>query len=175
MTAAEKNTEWAADRIDQAAAVREDAERVTAQLAFIRQALRKSILARSRWRSLSLTTRQVLVMQLLVEHRRDTEVGMSLTELSRRMGLAHSTVSDIISRLERRNLLCRVPRTDDRRFVSIELTKPVLDWLTRELPISRLDPLETVLRIATTSERATILAGLTTLERLLRAGTDDIG
>ncbi len=76
---------------------------------------------------MSLTPPQVLALEALVDHHRETGAGLSLSELSRRMGLAHSTVSGIVTRLERRGLLRRTTRPDDRRFVAIELTQPVQD------------------------------------------------
>jgi DNA-binding IclR family transcriptional regulator len=44
----------------------------------------------------------VHALQVLVDEMRDRGSRLSLSELSRRMGLAHSTVSGIVTRLERR-------------------------------------------------------------------------
>jgi DNA-binding MarR family transcriptional regulator len=83
------------------------------------------------------------------------------------MGLAHSTVSGIVDRLEQRDLVRRVPRRDDRRFVSIELTASVQKWLIDALPASRLGPLATAMDNATVSQREAIVGGVETLRRLL--------
>jgi DNA-binding MarR family transcriptional regulator len=88
------------------------------------------------------------------------------------MELAHSTVSGIVTRLERRNLVQRARHPDDRRFISIELTPPVKDWLEHELPAARLQPLAAALASATEAERATIRDGLATLQRLLAQSAD---
>jgi DNA-binding MarR family transcriptional regulator len=91
------------------------------------------------------------------------------------MGLAHSTVSGIVTRLERRDLLRRTTRPDDRRFVTIELTQPVKDWLGQELPALRLRPLTAAIGRATEQERTAILEGLATLDRLLGQDTAEPG
>jgi DNA-binding MarR family transcriptional regulator len=148
----------------------DDAARIAAHLEAVRRVLRESIWSQARRYPVPLTPPQVLALQILVDHLRDAGAGLSLSELSRRMGLAHSTVSGIVTRLERRGLLRRTTRPDDRRFVSIELTQPVKQWLERELPASRLRPLMAALGRATGRERAAILDGLATLERLLEPG-----
>ena len=150
------------DGLDQAA-------RVAAHLEAVRRVLRQSILSEARRYPVPLTPPQVLALQTLVDQVRDAGGGLSLSELSRRMGLAHSTVSGIVTRLERHGLLRRTTRPDDRRFVTIELTQPVRRWVERELPASRLRPLLAAMRQATEPERAAILDGLATLERLLTA------
>jgi DNA-binding MarR family transcriptional regulator len=143
------------------------AERISTHLEAIRRALRESISAQADRYPVPLTAPQVLALQTLVEHLRESGAGLSLSELSRRMGLAHSTVSGIVSRLERRGLLRRSPRPEDRRFVQIELAEPVKEWLENELPAARLRPLAHALARADEDERAAILNGLATLERLL--------
>lgn len=116
-----------------------------------------------------LTPPQQLALRVLVK-RMQTQpeaAGISLTELSRRMGLAHSTVSGIVDRLERQGLVARIPRSDDRRSVSIELTPAVRDWVEHELPARRLDPLASALMRATDAEWNDIVNGVEALERLL--------
>lgn len=115
-----------------------------------------------------LTAPQLLVLEALVERLRADGGGASLSELSRRVGLAHSTVSGIVVRLERGGLVTRSTRAEDRRFLSIELTAPVRVWIERDLSAARLRPLASALAHATPDERSTVLAGLDTLERLLR-------
>lgn len=147
----------------------EDAERITAHLEAIRQALRRSSWTEARRHPVPLTPPQVLALQILVDHVRDTGAGLSLTELSRRMGLAHSTASGIVSRLERRGLLHRVAREEDRRFVRIELAEPVTQWLDHNLAAARFGPLTAALRATTAAERAAVVHGLEILQRLLEA------
>jgi DNA-binding MarR family transcriptional regulator len=148
-------------------AVLKDAARIEAHVEAIRRVLRESILSEARRYRVPLTPPQVLALQTLVDHLREAGQGLSLSELSRRMGLAHSTVSGIVTRLERRDLLRRTTRPDDRRFVTIELTQPVKEWVGQELPALRLRPLTAAIGQATEQERSAILDGLATLERLL--------
>jgi MarR family transcriptional regulator, organic hydroperoxide resistance regulator len=145
----------------------DEAARISAHLEAIRRALRESISAAARDYPVPLTSPQILVLQVLVDHARQTGTGLSLSDLSRRVGLAHSTVSGIIGRLERRGLLRRTTRPDDRRFIRIELSAPVKEWVEHDLPGARLRPLVAAVGQATGEERAAILNGLATLERLL--------
>jgi MarR family transcriptional regulator, organic hydroperoxide resistance regulator len=149
-----------------------EADRAAAHLEVIGRALRQSILAQVRRLPLRLTPPQVLAMQLLVDHARDepAPTGLSLSQLSERMGLAHSTVSGIVTRLERHGLVRRTTRPDDRRYAHIAITEPVRDWVERDLPALRLQPLATALGGATDDERAAVLRGLATLQRLIEAG-----
>ena len=156
-------------------AVLEDAARIEAHLRAVRKVLRESIWSEARRYPVPLTPPQVLALRILVDHLREAGQGLSLSELSRRMGLAHSTVSGIVTRLERRGLLRRATRPEDRRFVTIELTQPVREWLDRELPSSRLRPLTAAIGRATGQERAAILDGLATLERLLTSDSAEEG
>ena len=73
-----------------------------------------------------------------------------------RSGVAVAGYSGLLSR-----------RPDDRRFVTIELTEPVKEWLGQELPALRLRPLTAAIGRATEQKRTAILDGLATLERLL--------
>jgi DNA-binding MarR family transcriptional regulator len=88
------------------------------------------------------------------------------------MGLAHSTVSGIVTRLEQRGLLQRTTRAEDRRTTSIGLTDPVKQWVKDDLMGSRLRPIVAALERATEAERAAILTGLATLERLIERSAE---
>jgi DNA-binding MarR family transcriptional regulator len=145
----------------------EDAARAAEHLEAIRQALRQSIVRETRRYPVQLTPPQVLALQVLVDHARTAGAGLSLSEQSERMGVAHSTASGIVTRLERRGLLRRATRPDDRRFVRIELAEPVQRWLEHDLPPARLRPLADALARAEEKERAKVLDGLAILERLL--------
>ena len=69
-----------------------------------------------------MTPPQITALEVLVDHTRETGAGLTVSELSTRMGLAHSTVSGIAARLERHGLLSRTPQPDDRRYTRLELT-----------------------------------------------------
>ncbi|HEX5121106.1 MAG TPA: MarR family transcriptional regulator [Pseudonocardiaceae bacterium] len=154
---------------------RTDAARVAAHLEAIRRVLRDAAWAEARRHSISVTAPQLHALQILVEHLRDTGSGLSLSDLSQRMGLAHSTVSGIVSRLEARNLLQRTTPPDDRRFSLIELTTPAMEWVEHDLPASRRSPLAAGLAKASAEERTAILDGLAALERLLAGGSAQAG
>ena len=138
-------------------ATQAQAARILAHLDVIGRALRQAIWAEVRRLPLRLTPPQVLAMQVLVDNARgqQTPVGLSLSQLSQRMGL------------ERHGLVRRTLRSDDRRYAHIEITDPVRDWVGRDLPALRLQPLATALGQATDDERAAVLHGLTILQRLI--------
>jgi DNA-binding MarR family transcriptional regulator len=140
---------------------------IATQIEHIRRVLRQSISARAQSYPVTLTTPQLQALQVLVAHIRETGSGLSLSDLSARMGLAHSTVSGIVDRLERDGVLRRTTRPDDRRFTLIEFTDEAWQWIDQELPAARLSPLEMAVQRATSKELAAILSGLATLERLL--------
>lgn len=133
----------------------------------IRKTLRAAAWAQAQRLRVPLTGPQLLAVQILVEEARASGAGLSLSELSQRMGLAHSTVSGIVSRLEGRELVQRLAQPDDRRFVSIQLAEPVREWLRSELPASRGGPLAEALAAASAGERQLVVEGLATLRRLL--------
>jgi DNA-binding MarR family transcriptional regulator len=157
----------AADDATDDVTVRETAARIAAQVESVRRVLRESVWAQARGYPVSLTAPQVQALQAVVEHLRRTGAGLSLSDLSETLGLAHSTVSGIVSRLERDGVLRRTARPDDRRYTQIELTDAARQWVEQEIPAARLGPLEMAVRKATSEELATILDGLATLARLL--------
>lgn len=109
-----------------------------------------------------LTVPQVSALEELAK-----EDGLSLKELSHRMALSHSTVSGIIDRLERRELVRRVPNEQDRRYSRIMLAENVRRYIRNAVPQRRLGPLLAALGRASADERREVLSGLRTLKRLL--------
>jgi DNA-binding MarR family transcriptional regulator len=97
--------------------------------------------------------------------------GLTLKELSERMGLAHSTVSGIVDRLERRELVYRQVHPVDRRATRIVMTERVRAYIQQHLQTHVHGPLLDALRRANEAERDAILLGLSTLRRLLTEGT----
>jgi len=90
----------------------------------------------------------------------------SLKDLSKQVGLAHSTVSGIVDRLEKRGLLERETDPADGRTTRIAACKVVRDYLRDTLPHLTTDPLVKALRHAKPSEQNRILEGLRTLRRV---------
>ncbi|HEY2764167.1 MAG TPA: MarR family transcriptional regulator [Pseudonocardiaceae bacterium] len=148
-----------------------DAGQVADHLSAINRVLRRSITARAQRLPVPLTRPQVLALQILVEEDDRSESGLSLSDLSERLGLAHSTVSGIVSRLERDGMVRRSTCAGDRRQIRIELTDSVRDWVDHELPALRQAPLVAVLRQISAEQRAALLDGLATMQRLLEANT----
>ncbi len=93
--------------------------------------------------------------------------GMSLKELSRELGLAHSTVSGIVDRLEKQGLVHRQADESDLRVSRIAVTARVSEYLREQMPQLEVHPLAEALRAASPAERQSILEGIRTLRRLL--------
>jgi MarR family transcriptional regulator, organic hydroperoxide resistance regulator len=84
------------------------------------------------------------------------------------MGLAQSTVSGIVERLERKRLVRRLKDPADRRRTRIEVTEQVKTYIQQDEPLRRLGPLVLALQQVTADERHTVLAGLALLQQLLQ-------
>ena len=135
-------------------------EQIERDLADIRRALRVPLeteIARG-----GLTAPQLGVMQAVV--RSD---GISLKELSRVVGLAHSTVSGIVDRLESKGLLKRRADPADGRVTRIYPTDAVKEFVAEQLPKLSERPLERALRGASRAERVRIGAAIQRLRELL--------
>jgi DNA-binding MarR family transcriptional regulator len=160
--------------------VDEEAADIAASLDAIGRVMRRSAWDEARKLPVALTPPQLLAMQTLVETALASlesgdpgEGGLSLSALSTRMGLAHSTTSGIVDRLERLGLVRRVPRPDDRRFAIVQLADAVAAWVRHDLPSRKAAPLSAALRRATSEERTAIRGGVATLERLLTLSAPD--
>ena len=141
------------------------AEAIDEDLRFIRHAMLQVYEAeKSR---AGFTVPQVNALYALAHSASTQPEGMTMKELCEKMGLAQSTVSGIIDRLERKKIVRRVVDGADRRCTRIVLTELVKAYLEKTAPLIRLGPLVSALQHASDNERQTILAGLTTLRRLL--------
>ena len=109
-----------------------------------------------------LTGPQQSAMQILVE-----SDGLSLKDLSKELGLAHSTVSGIVDRLEKQGLVKRQTDEADRRLAKLVVTDQVRKFLRETWPALEMHPLAKALRAATPAEREQVLQGVRTLRRLL--------
>jgi DNA-binding MarR family transcriptional regulator len=110
-----------------------------------------------------ITGPQVTVMACLV-----TRGPMAVTELSRTLGMSHSTASGIVDRLESRGLVRRTQDAADRRRTEVAVTASVQRYV-RELEGGPAGRLARVLEGATPSQRAAVKKGLTLLVALLEA------
>jgi DNA-binding MarR family transcriptional regulator len=91
---------------------------------------------------------------------------MSLKELGRQLGLAHSTTSGIVDRLEKSGMLRREVNAADRRLTRIAVTREVEEFV-KHIPELGVGPLVSALRRAKPAEREAIIMGLKTLRGLL--------
>lgn len=141
------------------------AAEVERDLRAVRQLLRKPL--ETAIASGGLTGPQQAAMAALVK-----SAGMSLKELSKELGLAHSTVSGIVDRLQKRGLLERKTDETDLRVTKIVPTRPVRQFVHETLPQLEMHPLTEALEGATDTERQSIVRGVRALRRVLerRAG-----
>jgi MarR family transcriptional regulator, organic hydroperoxide resistance regulator len=91
---------------------------------------------------------------------------MMLTELSRTLGMSHSTASGIVDRLASRGLLQRTRDAADKRRTRIVVTDKVTRYV-RELEAGPAARLATALAAATPEQRRGIANGLELLRDLL--------
>ena len=98
--------------------------------------------------------------------------GLSLKELSRELGLAHSTVSGIVDRLAKSGFVKRQAGETDRRLTKIAIADHVREYMRSTWPSLELNPLTVALRSATPAEREQVLQGIRTLRRLLERSED---
>ncbi len=137
------------------------AQEIERELRIIREMLRKPVEAE--FARGELTGPQRSIMQILVR----SPGGLSLKELSNQAGLAHSTVSGIVDRLEKRGMAQREQDHIDGRFSKIRTSAQVETYLRDTLPRVTLHPVIQALRRAQPAERRAILRGLRILHRLV--------
>lgn len=136
------------------------AQEIDSHLRAIRRTLRKPLTA-------AITRGELTAPQRSIMHILVRSDGLSLKELSRRAELAHSTVSGIVDRLEKRGMVIRQPDSEDGRFSRIVVTDPVRSFVRDKLPELTTQPLLEAVRRASPGQRAKIVAGLRTLHRAL--------
>ena len=107
------------------------------------------------------TTPQIMVLSTLSKHG-----GMKLTDLGERLNLANSTISGIVDRLEKQDIVNRVRSEEDRRVVKVTLSDK-FNELHSEMHKVIETNIENKLRKGTDEEIQLILTGLKTLKNLL--------
>ena len=138
------------------------AQEIEGHLSAVRQILRQPVEAE--FARGDLTAPQRSVMQALYR-----DGGLSLKDLSQRVGLAHSTVSGIVDRLEKRGLARRRPHPTDRRASIIVVSNTVQEYMRDTYPVIAANPVAAALRRAKPAQRAAILEGLRALRRVVEA------
>lgn len=109
-----------------------------------------------------LTGPQQIVMRALVGSE-----GMCLKDLSAQLGLAHSTVSGIIDRLQRRGLVLRQVNAADKRITRIVVTEEVRKFLRDTMPRLAIHPLVEAMKRVNPTQRRTIVFGIKELRHAL--------
>ena len=98
--------------------------------------------------------------------------GLSLKELSKRLGLVHSTVSGIVDRLEQRGFVQRRADPDDKRFTRIYASQSVMEYAGRTLYSWRGNVIAKALQLAAPAEREQIVKSIEKLYELLAGEAD---
>jgi len=111
----------------------------------------------------NLSVPQIDVLKLL-----NASDGQSLKDLSAQLGLAHSTVSGIVDRLEQRELVQRRQDSGDKRYIRIYLTPQVKEYVNKTLNARRSSVLVKALEMLPAEERQEILNSLSKLQDLLK-------
>ena len=135
-------------------------ERMDRELSAIRKALRRPLEAEIA--KGELTAPQTSVMQVVVQR-----PGVSLKDLSNDVHLAHSTVSGIVDRLEKRGMVERRVDAGDGRVSCVFPAEAVKAWLREQMPRLTHRPLAAALEKATETERAEMERALRRLRELL--------
>jgi DNA-binding MarR family transcriptional regulator len=146
--------------LDKKKSVAVQAEQMERDLGGIRRAMRRPLdaeVARGQ-----MTAPQIAVMRIVV--RQD---GISLKDLSRGVSLAHSTVSGIVDRLEKRGTVQRRPDSKDGRISLIHPTSIVRDFIREQIPALNRRPLEAALERASATERIALATAIKRLRQLL--------
>ncbi len=136
------------------------AEQLERDLSGIRRALRRPLDAEVA--KGDLTGPQMNVMRVVV--RSD---GISLKDLSQAVSLAHSTVSGIVDRLEKRGMIERQADAAVGRVRRIYPTAVVKEFVRNEIPALKRRPLEEALERVSPAERATIGSAIRLLREIL--------
>jgi MarR family transcriptional regulator, organic hydroperoxide resistance regulator len=110
---------------------------------------------------LNMTTTQGMFIGILMRNG-----DMKISDLSKRMVLSNSTVSGIVDRLEKNNVVVRRRSEEDRRIVMVGLNKEFKK--ESKLRFKALDQhFAEIMNRATPEELDTILEGFKILERLM--------
>jgi DNA-binding MarR family transcriptional regulator len=121
---------------------------------------------RKSFEDIGITLPQMLVISTL------TKFGeMKITELSRKINLSTSTISGIIDRLEKQQLVVRTRSEEDRRIVYVKAT-PKFGEIHKGLHAKVEESFKDLLNTGTPEEIEKIVEGLNALKKILNDSTE---
>jgi MarR family transcriptional regulator, organic hydroperoxide resistance regulator len=138
------------------------AAQIESDLAAIRRAMRQPLEAE--YVKGNVTVPQKAVMQVVVQI-----PGVTLKELSQAISLAHSTVSGIVDRLEKRGMIDRRRDSTDGRLTRLYPSAAVAQFVRERIPALRTGPLNEALARASADDRLRIVSALKCLRELLES------
>lgn len=113
-----------------------------------------------------ITFPQSMVIHALIENSE-----MKITDLSNKIDLSNSTISGIIDRLEKQQLVVRTRSDEDRRTVYVKVT-PKVEEFHRGIHQKVEESFNDLLSKGTPEEIDKIIVGLDTLKRILKDRKD---
>ena len=111
---------------------------------------------------IGMTMPQGMVLKVLMKSRE-----IKLTDLSREVNMSNSTISGIIDRLEKQNMVVRVRSEEDRRIIYVKAT-PKFEELHLEMHNKAEESFKNLLSAGSPEEIDKIYDGLKTLRKIIR-------
>lgn len=90
-----------------------------------------------------------------------------ISDLSSTLGLSNSTISGIIDRLEKQEMVVRERSEDDKRVVYVRLT-PKFEQIHQDFHKKAEQNISNIMKRGTSEEITKIIEGFTTLKKLLK-------
>lgn len=132
---------------------------ITKILKDIRTQMQRALI--EEFKGMNVTASQGLLIKLLIK-----EESMKVSEISNAMGLSNSTVSGIIDRLEKKDVVVRERSRLDRRVVNIKLSEKISNKF-KEKTETEDDFLDKMLGNATEEELQRVLDGFLILGEIM--------
>lgn len=113
------------------------------------------------FKNTNLTVPQITIIRMLSKHG-----SLKISQISEKMGLANSTVSEMTDRLEKQGILEKVRSKEDRRAVYVKLCDKGIKIIEDSRHIIN-DYFEGIFKGTSEEDINTILNGLETLKKVL--------
>ncbi len=110
----------------------------------------------------SITVPQFTALQFLIHNE-----GLTIGELSQKMGLACSTITDLVDRMENNNLVVRKKDEKDKRVVRVEVLPKGYEIMEKVLE-ERVKFLESKMEGLEIEKRAVLREGLESLYKIMK-------